>query len=105
MSKFKIENFCEEHNIEFKKYYNYLNNPIYLSIFVNYLQYINHNIIKKKIYTMIIKNHEYILERINKIDTLVEFYKKNTALKLMPIEFREDLEKLDSDHKDADFCQ
>jgi len=35
----------------------------------------------------------------------IEFYKKNTALKLMPLEFREDLEKLDSDLKDKDFCQ
>jgi hypothetical protein len=34
----------------------------------------------------------------------IEFYKKNTALKLMPLEFREDLEKLDSDLKDTDFC-
>jgi len=35
----------------------------------------------------------------------IEFYKKNTALKLMPLEFREDLEKLDSDLKDTDFFQ
>ena len=34
----------------------------------------------------------------------IEFYKKNTALKLMPLEFRQDLEKLDSDLKDKDFC-
>jgi len=35
----------------------------------------------------------------------IEFYKKNTALKLMPLEFREDLEKLDSDFKDMNFFQ
>ena len=80
MSKFKIENFCEEHNTEFKKYYNYLNNPLYLSIFINYLQYINHDVIKQKIYQMIIKNHKYILDRINKIDILVEYYKKNNLI-------------------------
>jgi hypothetical protein len=80
MEKFKIENFCEEHNNEFKKYYNYLNNPLYISIFINYLNYVNHTIIKQKIYEMIIKNHTYILDRINKIDILVEFYKKNNLI-------------------------
>jgi hypothetical protein len=35
----------------------------------------------------------------------IEFYKQNTALKLMPLEFREDLEKLELDFKDTDICQ
>jgi hypothetical protein len=49
-------------------------------------------------------------EDLNGIDVIprseyIEFYKKNTALKLMPLEFREDLEKLDSDFKDMNFFQ
>jgi hypothetical protein len=80
INKFKIENFCEEHNTEFKQYYDYLNNPLYVSIFINYLPYLNHEIIKKKIYKMIIENHNYVLDRINKIDILVNYYKKNNLI-------------------------
>ena len=48
MPSFKIENFCSEHNLEFKKYYNYLNNPFYLNILLNTIQYLKYDIIKKK---------------------------------------------------------
>ena len=75
INKFKIENFCEEHNTEFKQYYDYLNNPLYISIFINYLPYLNHEIIKKKIYKMIIDNHNYVLDRINKIDSSIQAIK------------------------------
>ena len=43
MSKFKIENFCEEHNEEFEKYYNYLNNPINVSIIYALIHKIHSN--------------------------------------------------------------
>ena len=48
MVNFKIENFCSDSNSEFKKYYGYLNNPIYLSLLTKYLHNINHEDIKKK---------------------------------------------------------
>jgi hypothetical protein len=48
METFKIENFCEEHNEEFKRYYEYLNNPLNESIILLYLKYIHHDKIKKK---------------------------------------------------------
>lgn len=80
MPSFKIENFCSEHNLEFKKYYNYLNNPFYLNILLNTIQYLKYDIIKKKVYNMIIKNHDYILDKLNKIDTIISFYKKNNLI-------------------------
>ena len=80
MHKFKIENFCEEHNLEFKQYYTYLNNPLYLSIFINYMGYIDHELIQKKILSMIPKNHSYILDRIKKTDTLVKYYIQNNLI-------------------------
>jgi len=78
---FKIENFCDEHNKEFKKYYDYLNNPFYVSIFMNLLSYMNHEIIKKKIYDLIVKNKKYIHERFEKVDIIIHFYEQNNLIK------------------------
>ena len=78
---FKIENFCDEHNEEFKKYYDYLNNPFYLSMFMKLLSYMNHEIIKKKIYDLIIKNKIYIYERFEKVDIIIHFYEQNNLIK------------------------
>ncbi len=80
MAKFKIENFCSDHHLEFKKYYNYLNNPFYVSILLKCLHYIDHEKIKNKIYLMIVENKKYILERLSIISTLIKFYKKNNLI-------------------------
>ena len=80
MTSFKIENFCDEHNLEFKELYNKLNNPFYLSILLTCLKYIKHELIQKKIYNMIIENHEYVLDRLNKIDIVISFYKQNNLI-------------------------
>jgi len=77
---FKIENFCDEHHKEFKKYYDYLNNPFYVSVFMKLLSYMNHEIIKKKIYDLIIKNKKYIYERFEKVDIIIYFYEKNNLI-------------------------
>lgn len=77
---FKIENFCIENNKLFKKYYNYLNNPFYVAILLNSLQYIEHERVKNKIYNMIIENHESVLDKLNKIDIIISFYKKNNLI-------------------------
>lgn len=80
MRTFKIENFCSTHNLEFKTYYNYLNNPFYLQIILNCIPYLNHDIIKKKIYSLITTNHDYILDKLNKIDIIISFYKENNLI-------------------------
>ena len=80
MSKFKIENFCSDHHLEFKKYYDYLNNPFYLSILLKCLHYVDHQQVKDKIYSMITENKKYVLERISMISTIIEFYKKNNLI-------------------------
>ena len=80
MNKFKIENFCEEHNLEFKKYYNYLNNPYYVFILLQCIQYVNNDIIQTKLLNMIKENHSLVLEKINKIDIIINFYKKNNLI-------------------------
>ena len=80
MSKFKIENFCDLHNEEFKVYYNYLNNPFYVTILLKCLQYTEHPIIKNKILNMIIDNHELVLEKLNKIDIIISYYKENNLI-------------------------
>ena len=78
--KFKITNFCSEHNLEFKKYYNYLNNPIYVNILLETIKYINTDYIKKKILQKIIDNHSSILESIKKANIVISFYKKNDLI-------------------------
>ena len=80
LSNFKIENFCKEHNNEFKIYYNNLNNPIYLSILLTCLKYINHEKIQKKILDMIIKNHDLVLDKLNKIDIIISYYIQNNLI-------------------------
>jgi hypothetical protein len=80
MTKFKIENFCSDHNLEFKKYYNFLNNPFYLNIFLTSLKYIEHDKIKKSILKMIIENHKYVLDKLNKINIIISFYKQNNLI-------------------------
>lgn len=79
-NKFKIENFCEEHNAEFKKYYDYLNNPIYLSVLTTCLSHMNNEIIQKKILKMITENHKIILDKLNKIDIIISYYKENNLI-------------------------
>lgn len=80
MIEFKIENFCNDHHLEFKKYYDYLNNPYYISILLHCLTYINHEKVKLKIYDMIKKNKKYIFERIDMINIIISFYKKNNLI-------------------------
>jgi hypothetical protein len=80
MNEFKIENFCSEHNSEFKNYYNMLNNPFYISILLICLENINNERIKNKIYDMIVKNHEFVLDKLNKIDIIISYYKQNNLI-------------------------
>lgn len=80
MSTFKIGNFCHSNNELFKKYYNYLNNPFYVSILLKCLEYIEHERVKNKIYNMIIENHSYILDKLNKIDIIISFYEQNNLI-------------------------
>jgi hypothetical protein len=81
MSNFKIQNFCDEHNEEFKIYYNYLNNPIYIAIYMKCLSYMNHPVIKTKIFELIIRNKKYIYDKLDKIDTIIYFYEQNNLIK------------------------
>lgn len=78
--KFKITNFCNEYNLEFKEYYNYLNNPIYVNILLETLKHINSDYMKKKILKKIIDNHKSILENIEKANIVISFYKKNNLI-------------------------
>ena len=82
-NKFKIENFCEEHNSEFKKYYDCLNNPFYLAMIIKCLGYVNHEKIQAKIFSMIKDkaNHKIILDKLNKISIIIHFYKQNNLIK------------------------
>ena len=50
MNKFKITNFCNEDNLKFKEYYDYLNNPIYVTILLHTLKSINTDYMKKKMF-------------------------------------------------------
>jgi hypothetical protein len=75
-----IENFCRDHHIEFKKYYNYLNNPFYLGILSKCLEYIDDKRVKDKIYKMIVDNHTVVIDKLDKIDTIIHFYKQNNLI-------------------------
>jgi hypothetical protein len=80
MTKFKIENFCEEHNKEFKIYYKYLNNPYNIHIIFYYLNKINDERIQKFILNLIKKNKKYVLEQIERINIIVSFYEQNDLI-------------------------
>jgi hypothetical protein len=80
LSNFKIENFCKENNKEFKLYYNYLNNPVYLSLLLTCLKYINHVKIQEKILEMIKQNHNLVLDKLNKIDIIISYYIQNNLI-------------------------
>ena len=80
MIQFKIEDFCTEHYKEFKIYYQYLNNPIYVAIFTKYLQFMNDERMKDKIREMISKNKSYIYEKMNIIDEIIYFYQQNNLI-------------------------
>lgn len=80
MTEFKIEYFCDENNLLFKKYYDYLNNPIYVNFLLIMIKKTEEKEIKKKILKMIIKNHTYILERLNMIDKVIFYYKQNNLI-------------------------
>ena len=80
MNNFKIGNFCHSNNELFRKYYNYLNNPFYVTILLNCLKYIEHERVKNKIHNMIIDNHTYLLDKLNKIDIIISFYQQNNLI-------------------------
>ena len=80
MNKFKITNFCNEDNLKFKEYYDYLNNPIYVTILLHTLKSINTDYMKKKILQKINDNHDLILEKMEKVNIIISFYKKNDLI-------------------------
>ena len=80
MSDFKIEDFCEEHNSEFKKIYEYLNNPVYMNSIMSLLYILNTDIMRNKILFMIKNNHNLVKEKLNTIDIIISFYKQNNLI-------------------------
>jgi len=80
MSNFKIENFCQINGSEFKVYYNYLNNPLYLPIIYYYYYQLKTEHMKTYILNLINNNHNYIIDRLNKIDIIISFYKQNNLI-------------------------
>ena len=75
-----MENFCEEHNAEFKDVYNKLNNPIYTAMIPIILNAINTEIMRNKILNMIIKNHDIVIHKLNTIDMIISYYKQNNLI-------------------------
>ncbi len=78
--KFKISDFCEKQRDEFKLYYNYLNKPEYIQQFLLYFDLLNTERIKSYIFNGIKRNHNYILDKIKKIDIIISFYKENNLI-------------------------
>ena len=80
---FEIYNFCNDKYLKkFKIYYNYLNNPIYVSYLIYGLQIINNPSFKPKILEMIKKgkNKKYIHNVIKKTDIVIEYYEQNKLI-------------------------
>jgi hypothetical protein len=75
-----MENFCEEHNAEFKEIYNKLNNPVYMAIVPIILNTINTQIMRNKILNMIIENHQTVIQKLNTIDIIISYYKENNLI-------------------------
>ena len=80
-NNFKIANFCStKYLTEFKNYYNYLNNPIYVSYFMHYLAIANSPQMKTKILEMIKKNKKQINESLKKAVIVIEYYEQNNLI-------------------------
>jgi len=77
---FKIENFCEEHNEEFKRYYNFLNNPVNSYITFYFISELRTEKIRKIIFEKIKNNKKYVQDKINKIDIIVKYYQENNLI-------------------------
>jgi len=80
MNKFKIENFCQEHHEEFKKYYVFLNSPGGYQIILYYMSFLYNDKMKDYILNLIKNNHSYVIDKLNKIDIIISFYKENNLI-------------------------
>ncbi len=80
MDKFKIENFCEEHHEEFKRYYNFLNSSFGYQMVIYHISLLQTDKMKQYILNLIKKNHSYVIDKLNKIDIIISFYKENNLI-------------------------
>jgi hypothetical protein len=80
MDNFKIENFCEEHNKEFKRYYKFLNSSVGYQLTLHYMSYLYTDRMKEHILKLIKKNYLYVIDKLNKTSIIVSFYKKNNLI-------------------------
>ncbi len=80
MSNFKIANFCEAHNAEFKIYYKYLENPYIYQLILKYYPLLQTAKAKDSIKKLIDKNYDVIIDRLKKIDIIISFYKENQLI-------------------------
>ena len=80
LNEFKIENFCDENNELFKKYYNDLNNPAKVLFLKQMKMICETNEMKSRLFEKIIDNHELIKEKIKMTDIVIKYYKKNDLI-------------------------
>ena len=77
MKEFKITNFCEYHNQEFKKYYNYLKNESIYLFFFKVIYSMKYSPFKEIVIQQLNKNKVKFIECLKKTDIIVKEYVKN----------------------------
>jgi hypothetical protein len=80
MKNFSLADFCDKYNKDFKKYYNYLNNPLYTPVIYSYLYTIHSEKMKEYIKSRIKKEKKYIKEKLEIVNNIILFYKQNNLI-------------------------
>jgi len=77
----EMSSFCEDHHDEFKLYYSYLNDPRMVSLFIEYMNYIEHPRIVQWLKKRIQEHYKKIQETFQIVDKILEYYQQNASLR------------------------
>ena len=82
---FSIANFCEVDGIEFKKYYEYLNNPDIFQMCISMIPHLMSDKIQTSLFSKIELNKEVVVDKMKKVDTIISFYEMNDDIRYSEI--------------------
>ncbi len=80
-NKFSIADFCDVQGQEFKKYYEYLNNPVIVQMCVSMIPQLMSEKIQMFLLEKIKANKDILIDKMRKVDTIISFYEMNDDIK------------------------
>ncbi len=84
-SKFSIADFCDVQGQEFKKYYEYLNNPVIVQMCVSIIPQLMTEKVQLFLLEKIKSNKEVLIDKMRKVDVIISFYEMNDDIKYSEI--------------------